>query len=97
MWNRPYSKRLYDKIQGNVDLVNHKNKEEEMGKVKELWQEQIDSAVEDYNDEISLDYGWKDSKSVDTLKKAKVRLVSKLSALGLELDQIEEIVDGNCV
>ena len=42
-------------------------------------------------------YGWKDSKSVDTLKKAKVRLVSKLSALGLELDQIEEIVDGNCV
>jgi uncharacterized protein YajQ (UPF0234 family) len=68
-----------------------------MGNVKELRQEEIDSAIEDYNDEISLDYGWKDAKSVDTLKKAKVRLVSKLSASGLDLDQIEEIVDGNCV
>lgn len=68
-----------------------------MSKVKELRQEEIDSAIEDYNDEISLDYGWKDTKSVDTLKKAKVRLVSKLSASGLDLDQIEEIVDGNCV
>ena len=68
-----------------------------MSKVKELRQEEIDSAIEDYNDEISLDYEWKDSKSVDTLKKAKVRLVSKLSASGLDLDQIEEIVDGNCV
>tara|TARA_R100000388_G_scaffold77916_1_gene56762 strand:+ start:289 stop:459 length:171 start_codon:yes stop_codon:yes gene_type:complete len=24
-WNRPYSKRLYDLIQGNVDKVNHDN------------------------------------------------------------------------
>jgi len=68
-----------------------------MGNVKALRQEEIDSAVEDYNDEISLDYGWKDSKSIETLKKAKVRLVSKLSASGLDLDEIEEIVDGNCV
>jgi len=68
-----------------------------MSKIKELRQEEIDSAIEDYKDEISLDYGWKDAKSVDTLKKAKVRLVSKLSASGLDLDQIEEIVDGNCV
>ena len=68
-----------------------------MSKVKELRQEEIDSAIEDYNDEIGLDYGRKDAKSVDTLKKAKVRLVSKLSASGLDLDQIEEIVDGNCV
>lgn len=68
-----------------------------MSKIKELRQEEIDSAIEDYNDEIGLDYGWKDAKSVDTLKKAKVRLVSKLSASGLDLDQIEEIVDGNCV
>ena len=24
-WNKPYSKRLYDLIQGNIDKVNHTN------------------------------------------------------------------------
>ena len=65
-----------------------------MGKVKELWQEQIDSATEEYHDEVSIDFGY--GKEEEALKKAKVRLVSKLSALGLELDQIEEIVDNEC-
>jgi hypothetical protein len=31
-WNRPYSKRLYDIIQGNVDKVNHDNKVYEKNK-----------------------------------------------------------------
>ena len=96
MWNKPYSKRLYDVIQSNVDLVNHRNRSESMGKVKQLWQDEIDRAIGEYHDEISLHYGWKDSKSVQVMKDAKVRLVSKLYANGCESDHIEQIVDTEC-
>ena len=78
-----------------------------MGKVKELVEEEINCAIEDYVDEVGLDYGWKDHKSLDTLRKdpyirsarlqAKVRLVSKLHAIGIDEDRIEEIVDEVCV
>ena len=43
-----------------------------MGKVKQLWQDEIDKAIEEYHDEISLDYGWKDSRSVTNVKNAKI-------------------------
>ena len=68
-----------------------------MGKVKELVEQETMCAIEDYVDEVGLDYGWKDHKSLDTLRKAKVRLVSKLHAIGIDEDRIEEIVDEVCV
>tara|TARA_R100000773_G_C4171313_1_gene84897 strand:- start:180 stop:386 length:207 start_codon:yes stop_codon:yes gene_type:complete len=67
-----------------------------MGKVKQLWQDEIDRAIEEYHDEISLDYGWKDSRSVTNVKNAKIRLVSKLHACGCTTDHIEQIVDTEC-
>ena len=60
-----------------------------MGKVKQLWQDEIDQAIEEYHDEISLDYGWKDSRSVNNVTKAKKRLVSKLHASGCDAREIE--------
>ena len=76
-----------------------------MGKVKQLWQDEIDQAIDEYHDEIKLwqeRYGINysdDSRKVLILKsqaKAKKRLVSKLSANGCSADHIEEIVDCEC-
>jgi hypothetical protein len=76
-----------------------------MGKVKQLWQDEIDQAIDEYHDEIKLwqeRYGINysdDSRKVLILKsqaRAKKRLVSKLSANGCSADHIEEIVDCEC-
>ena len=56
----------------------------------------LQQAIEEYHDEISLDYGWKDSRSVTNVKNAKIRLVSKLHACGCTADHIEQIVDTEC-
>lgn len=49
-----------------------------MGKVKQLRQDEIDKAIEDYHDEIKL-----------AEAKAKKRLVSKLHASGCDAREIE--------
>ena len=76
-----------------------------MGKVKQLWQDEIDQAVDEYHDEIKLwqeRYGINysdDSRKVMIIKsqaRAKKRLVSKLNANGCSADHIEQIVDCEC-
>ena len=65
-----------------------------MGKVKQLWQDEIDKAIGDYHDEIQIHFQW--DYTPEYLDKAKKRLVSKLHALGCEADHIELIVDTEC-
>ena len=76
-----------------------------MGKVKQLWQDEIDQDVDEYHDEVKLwteRYGINysdDSRKVMILKsqaRAKKRLVSKLHANGCGADHIEEIVNCEC-
>ncbi len=74
-----------------------------MGKVKQLWQDEIDQAIDEYHDEINSTYGIFDlsrptARSFIKRKadKAKKRLVSKLHANGCSADHIEEIVNCEC-
>ena len=65
-----------------------------MGKVKQLWQDEIDQAVDEYHDEIQIHFQW--DYTPEYLDKAKKRLVSKLHANGCSADYIEEIVNCEC-
>ena len=65
-----------------------------MGKVKQLWQDEIDRAIGEYHDEVSVDFGY--AKEAEALQKAMKRLVSKLHACGCTTDHIEQIVDSEC-
>ena len=76
-----------------------------MGKVKQLWQDEIDQAVSEYHDEVKLwteRYGINysdDSRKVLIIKsqaRAKNRLVSKLVANGCSHDHIEQIIYCEC-
>jgi hypothetical protein len=77
-----------------------------MGKVKQLWQDEIDQAVDEYHDEVNPFFLVKEEKSGDKIyltkqtpeliEKAKKRLISKLHANGCSADHIEEIVNCEC-
>ena len=69
-----------------------------MGKVKQLRQDEIDKALEEYHDEIKLweerygeNYSPEDRKELNLRAeaKAKKRLVSKLHASGCDAREIE--------
>ena len=76
-----------------------------MGKVKQLWQDEIDQAVSEYHDEVKL---WTERYGINysddrrevlitrSQARAKKRLVSKLHANGCGADHIEQIVDCEC-
>tara|TARA_R110002049_G_scaffold222057_1_gene393641 strand:+ start:541 stop:771 length:231 start_codon:yes stop_codon:yes gene_type:complete len=75
-----------------------------MTRLKDVVQEDIQSAIEDYHDEIKLhkelygdNYTIEDATGL-TVKagvRARARLVSKLFANGLSEDEVEKIVDEN--
>ena len=54
-----------------------------MAKVKELVEEEINCAIEDYVDEVGLDYGWKDHKSLDTLTSCQKISSKSFSTIGI--------------